>query len=87
MQLIQNEEAASIDKDILEQEGIVYDEENDLYYDMETGELIDMQFIEARLQELEQEAQRDTLQVETAPSVAPSAAPSSMVSRPRSAVS
>lgn len=68
-----------LDKELLEQEGIYYDEEQNLYFDMMTGKEIDMQFIEERLKNLEGEdaettiVQRET--IETKPSDTTSLAP------------
>lgn len=42
-----------IDKELLENEGIYYDEEQNLYFDMKTGNVIDLQFIDDRLNEIE----------------------------------
>lgn len=45
-----SENETQIDQEILEQEGIGYDQEQDIYYDLNTGEIIDLQYIEERLQ-------------------------------------
>jgi len=38
---------------LLENEGIYFDEEQNLYFDMKTGNVIDLQFIDDRLNEIE----------------------------------
>ena len=47
------EKQSVIDKELLETEGIYYDEDQNLYFDMQTGNVIDLQFIDDRLKEIE----------------------------------
>ena len=46
----ESETQTLIDATLLEQEGIGYDDTEDVYYDLITGEVIDLQYIEDRLQ-------------------------------------
>jgi hypothetical protein len=51
-----------IDEELLQQEGIGYDKQNDIYFDLNTGEIIDLQYIEERLQAImAEERQEDQL--------------------------